>query len=220
LFRLIWRLNALVILGVGLVAGVVALWALVQIGRDVVRPRAVEGVLNPTLTDRRETLSLGGFEPAPGGRYLVAAIQGEQAGETGVYAKTVGSTRDLVVLDRATGVTKRVLGRLDQLILGWSHPVADRAAPIEPSLLLITVVEADTDGDTRLDGGDRRAVLACAPSGEACAPVVAGVDQVLSHAARPDGRVDLITTLGGKTEWRVIAADRSVSAPVPVLTLP
>lgn len=220
LFRLIWRLNALVILGVGLVAGVVALWALVQIGRDIVRPRMVEGVLNPTLPERRETLTLGGFEAAPGGRYLIARIQGEQDGDSGVYSKTVGSTRDLVILDRVTGEAKRVLGRLDHLILTWSYPVADREGTPEPSLLLLTVIDADTDGDKRLDSNDRRTVLACAPSGHACAPVIAGIDQVLSHLARTDGQVDLITTLDGKTEWRVIAADRSVSAPTPVLSLP
>jgi hypothetical protein len=220
LFRLVWRLNALVILGVGLVAGLVAAWALLQIVRDVVRPRVLDGVMHAPQAERSEVITLGGFDVAPGGRYLVAPVQGEQTGEVSVYSKTSGSTRDLVVIDRQTGTVARVLSRVDRVILTWQYPVADRATPADPPLLLVTVVDADTDGNGRLDGNDSRTLLGCAPSGQPCTPLLTGVDHVLSLSARADGRVDVATTTAGKTEWRVINPDRTITDPVPVFPTP
>jgi hypothetical protein len=220
LFRLVWRLNALVILGVGLVAGAVAAWALLQIVRDVVRPRVLDGVMHAPQAERAEIIALGGFEAAPGGRYLVAPVQGEQTGEVSVYSKTSGSTRDLVVLDRQTGHVARVLSRTDRVILSWQYPVADRAVPADPPVLLVTVVDADTDGNGRLDGNDSRTLLGCAPSGQACTPLLTGIGQILSLLARADGRVDVATTTAGKTEWRVINPDRTITEPVPVFPTP
>lgn len=220
-FRLVWRLNAVVILGVGLVAGVVAAWALVQIGRDIVRPRVIDGVMRAPTAQAREVIALGGFTEAPGGRYLVGPITGEQDGDGGVYSKTIGSSRDLVVLDRETGGVTRVLDRLDHVILSWSYPVAERGADADPDPkhLVVTLVDADTDANGRLDGNDRRAVLVCAPSGRDCGRPITDVDAILSLASRVDGRVDIATTRAGKTEWRVINLDRTVTPAIEVFAV-
>jgi len=216
LFRFIWRVNALVILGVGLVAGAVASWGLIQIARDIVRPRAIEGVMRVPDADQREIVSLGSFTPAPGGRYLVGTVSGEQEGFEAGYSKTIGSTRDLVILDRVSNTIVRLLGRTDQVILSWSYPVADGEKPVDPSMLLVTLVDADSNGDKRLDGADRRTLLACLPSGADCKPLLAGIDSVLTQSVRADGRVDLVTSANGTIQWRVIAVDRALGDAIAI----
>ncbi len=106
LFSLIWRINAIVILLVGLIAGAVLSVAGYLLFKDATRTRHVDNVANTALGNVRETAAeLGSFGEIPGASVLRAPLNVRQTYALGSGSKEAGSTRNYLYFEPSTRAT-------------------------------------------------------------------------------------------------------------------
>lgn len=109
-FALVWRANALVILAARLAGLALVTLLLVQLGREFLEPRRLQGVVN--LADEEiesETFHFGGFESIPGSHFLSAPLYTQQGYPLGSISKSSQSSRNYLFYDPATGAAHWLL---------------------------------------------------------------------------------------------------------------
>ncbi|TDR89642.1 hypothetical protein [Enterovirga rhinocerotis] len=194
-FRLVWRVNALLILGVAL-----AVCALVgsQLARDLSRGWTASrgpdrGIATPaTVPAGRaaeappEVLHVGRFARADG-PILYAPLYLGRPGDIAKYAsgpKQGAQTRNIVFFDSRDGALRRLLpddaGRiLDQTTIARREPGEDS----RPVARLYVHVPADSSGDGVLDHRDLQRILVTRPDGSGQVVLAEGVDHFVTVEA-------------------------------------
>lgn len=191
-FRFVWRANALLILGLAVVVGSFVGY---QMAREVLRSRAVyrapdRGLETPLPTAERppsappqEVLHVGQFSRADGPIFHAPLYAG-RPGDAYKYISSVkggGSERirNIMIFDSRTGAVTRLFpddkGRiLDEDVISRAPDERSRSRSLAR---VFVYVAADTNGDGRLDTGDRQRIYVTKPDGSAPLLLAEDVDR-------------------------------------------
>lgn len=182
-FKFIWRVNALAIAAILLLAAATLLWEV--FGKDVFAPRRVAEVVNidaadDTIVENRSVTVNG---RVAGAKLFRVSLSSEQEYDLGFSSKsTKGSVLNTGFYDPITGATHWLFPSQDQLITHvetiFFTPEADaNVAAIKPVAVghLVSFVDQDTSGDKRLSHSDDMSVLAIGPDGQGAKVILSGL---------------------------------------------
>lgn len=178
-FRLLWRFNALVVAGAGLVviggSMVVAVVVIQQERREtpIVKPN--------TPSPDSQKLAFGDFNPVVGVSTVIVPL--EQDAESYGFGSSGGRrsvTRNLLFVDLTSGVQRWLIESGSVLILHYRQIERDvpRGKRAEAIAILAEIIDADTDGDGRLGNGDRVTVAFTRPDGTGYTEAIRDIDRL------------------------------------------
>jgi hypothetical protein len=161
-FRWIWRFNALIIFGGGIVVSLLAAWGVAQVLYQAVRPRPLPNTAAVgTASVVREQVFVGSFTAVPGTAYYSAPLSAVQDVRTESYSssygtKAAGSLRNLILFDSRDGATRRVLPDDSSIMtqLEFVPGGLDNGQRRPARAALFLVHRADADGNRRIDAAD------------------------------------------------------------------
>lgn len=223
--------NSLIFFVFGLLGLGVLSYGAYRISQDVFRPRQVSNVAaisapgqaQPTA---QETLTLGNFETLSGTPYLRAGLTADQHSRAAYYDKTASSLKNYLFFNTQDRTSRWLVPGQQQLFLQtWSlgtPPAAQHETPKTVTAILYLVVNADTNGNGRLDEGDRKTLGLSQPSGANYTEVLASVDRILGvHPVSGDRALVFYATDATDQQNQAIEIDLTKStASLPVALPP
>ena len=121
-FSIVWRVNAFVILAAGLAGLALVMILLVQLGRDFLEPRRVQGVVNLANEEiESESFHFGKFEAVPGSDFLSAPLYAQQEYPLKSISKSSQSSRNYLFFNPTTGAAHWLLSDNKRLV-EWRSP--------------------------------------------------------------------------------------------------
>ena len=182
-FRKVWRINALVILSVGILGiGLIAFTSVYAL-REMFRDRTVNAVVN-TGEDQeiREVLSLAQATQIAGQPWLLVAVESDQKYDQSYYSKSAVAARNYAFV-AASGPPRWLYPHNRFLIVDASQlPAADYSERQSPTAVIsFLVVQADSDGDQRLTPSDVATLVFTKPDGTQSKAVIENVRKVVSQ---------------------------------------
>lgn len=181
-FQWVWRFNALAIAALALLGGAVAAFGAVEIARGLLAERSVRAVIPPGPKDAPVGAAaeqrLGALAPLGETGLLWAPLTRVSTLQRGYSSKAASAVIDYLIYDPSSGESRMLLNRRPGLVLSAEllRPGSTyNAPPARAAALLVRFVEADGDGDGRLDHGDPSALALAAPDGTGLAVVAEGV---------------------------------------------
>lgn len=180
-FVLVWRVNALVIFGVGLLAAAVLAFAAWQIYRDQTRTRHVSGVATVAPGEvAGQTAEIGGFEAVSAAGVLRAPLHVRQVQPLRMSSKDAEFVGNYLYFDPATRATHWLRPETKGVLLS-TRSLAWPATGPEPRSVAAEVyvaVDEDTSGDGRYSASDSKRIAVSDPDGRNYRIVVARADRV------------------------------------------
>lgn len=181
MFRTVWRINAALILVVGVLAFVTLTGVLFFFWKDASRTRQVDNVANivPSEVDKR-SFQLGNFEPVAGQDVLRAPLAAEESYRFGSGSKEAGSVRNYLYLDPLSRQTRWLKKDFDSLIVeAKSLPESEYNQPRKSvQVNVYTLVVKDTNQDQRLSRNDAKQIAISKPDGSGFRVLVPEADRV------------------------------------------
>jgi len=212
LFRNIWRVNAIIIFFAGIILALAGLAALYEVVSYATRDRAIHDVVVRDEREAETRLWIGEFETLKGIPAAIAPYHREQSYALRSYSKTAGSIVDYVVVNTRDGSSWRLLGDDKGIVMKrWLFGSADTGNPSyrrnegPVSLIAVSAVWSDTDGDGRITGKDNKDLIAATPDGSLRKRIAENMSDVLLFS-RQDGALRLIYRQGdgGQLALRII----------------
>lgn len=201
LFALLWRINAIVILFVGLIAGVVLGLVGYMLFKEATQTRHVDNVANTILGDVRESAAeLGSFNPIPGSSVLRAPLIVRQTYSIGAGSKEAGSTRNYLYFDPTTRSAYWLRPTMDRVILSDTM-LPDREYHEKNASAVAYVyvsVEKDTNNDDRLTESDEKQIAISSPNGKSHRVVVPKADSLNEATLISPTRLLILYSKGAK----------------------
>jgi hypothetical protein len=201
IFARIWRINAIIILLVGLIAGLVLSVVGYMLLKDTMRNRQVNDVANITLGEvQRSAALLGSFEEIPGSTVLRAPLTVKQTYALGSSSKDAGSTRNYLYFDPATRSASWLLPSMDSVVLSSiALPSSEYGGNKKDVAVFVHVsVSADTDNDGRLTASDTKQIAISSPNGKNYRVLVSKVDKMNEAMIMPSGRLLILYSIGAQ----------------------
>lgn len=183
-FKYLWRFNALAVAAVSIILGVLGLYATVMIFKEETRPRRVTNVVNVSDKDKiSEDFSLGLAVTLEGTPYVKIPLYRGQAYAASYYPKS--SERNDVnylFVNIVTGDSRWLFESAAQLVTDSDILYAKvRNSPGDPRVsvgIMYTLVEKDTNGDSRLTNKDAVSLAVSNVDGSQFRKLVEGVERV------------------------------------------
>jgi len=179
-FRLLWRFNALVVAGSGLavMAGALLLAVVLYLDQRRDKPAVKADAPAPVA----QALAFGDFSAVAGTVVVIIPLE-QEVGSYG-FASSGGPrnvTRNLLFIDLTTGTQRWLIAGGNALISRYRTIERDtpRGRKAEAIAIMAQVVDADTDGNGRLDEGDRMTVAFAKPDGTGYTAAIRDVDRLL-----------------------------------------
>lgn len=201
LFVQIWRINAIVILLVGLIAGAVLSVAGYMLFKDATRTRHVDNVANTALGDVRESMAeLGSFGKIPGSTVLRAPLTVRQTYALGSGSKEAGSTRNYLYFEPSTRSAFWLRPSMDGVILSSVPLPSAEYGETKPNAVAYVhvTVDKDTDGDDRLTESDAKQIAISAPNGKGYRILVTKADRLNNATLVASTRLLILYSAGTK----------------------
>jgi hypothetical protein len=199
-FRTIWRVNATLILAVGVLVLVVLSGVIYTFVRDATRPRQVDNVANTVVSEvEQRKVRLGNFEKLPGLELLRAPLHVEESYRFAASGKEADSTRNYLYFDLVTRSTRWLKPGFDGLILDdKALPYSEYGKPSQKALVNVhVVVSRDTNQDKRLSAFDEKQIAVSRPDGSGFRILIPSADK-LNQAMLVRGDTLLILFSQGK----------------------
>jgi hypothetical protein len=200
-FTFVWRVNAVLIFVVGVLAAVV-LSALAYIFfKDAIRTRYVGNVANAALSEvETQIAELQPFQQIQGTGVLRAALNIRQTYSLGSGSKEAIFTRNYLYFDVSTRSAYWLKATTDGLILQVydlpGSPYGQNQS--ETTAVVYVAVERDSDGDHRLSDSDIKRIAVSDSKGKNYRVVVDRADRLNdARLLRPD-RLLILYSLGSK----------------------
>jgi hypothetical protein len=207
-FRIVGRVNQVLLLGLFTLVGVVAVGALVsELVRDQRRDRArAEREVPPVAGASGPVLEYENPVSVDGSALSILPVVEVQGSRSKFGSEPfVSWTRNLLFHDAAGGATRWLRPDTRACIAHW-ETVRENGEPTGPvRWIRYEIAEADTDGDGKVTCSDRIAVAISAPNGTELAPALKDVDRVRGYA--PLQRTVLTVFYVRGTEERVADVD-------------
>lgn len=201
LFAQIWRINAIIILLVGLISGAVLSVVGYMLFKDATRTRHVDNVANTALGDVREsTAELGSFGEIPGSAVLRAPLTVRQTYALGSGSKEAGSTRNYLYFEPSTRSAYWLRPSMDGVILSSVPlPSAEYGEKKPNAVVYVHVtVDMDTNGDDRITDTDTKRIAISAPNGKGYRVLVPKADRLNEATLLTSGRLLVLYSTGAK----------------------
>lgn len=204
-FALLWRINALIILVVGILAAAVLTMVAYYLLADLMSPRHLENVSHVASDDVHEQLSqLDEFEQVAGTDLLRARQRVRQSYPPGTIrsggSKEAWSTRNYLYLDPNTRSSHWLVPGMDGLFLeSYPLPRSDGDKQQAKARAFVHVsVARDTSGDQHLSESDSQTIAISDPDGRNYRVVVGKAEKLHTAQLLDDERLLIVYTEGGK----------------------
>lgn len=200
MFRMIWRVNAVLILMVGV--GLTGLLGFLgyEIFKDKFRIRQVNETVNvsPDAGTSSEW-TLGGFERVEGTDYLMAPAHSKQSYQVSYYDKDASAVRNYLFINAVDKTTRWLVPGNGFLFLSAERLLmpANERQDDRVHWMKYEVVKSDDNGDNRLTSEDTRAVAISSPTGEGYAEVIVSVERILGTKMRDENTLLVFHRSGG-----------------------
>jgi hypothetical protein len=222
-FRIVWRVNAIVIFLLAIVLvglGVTLLWQVWSAPRDRTRGPlpALRAPAHPSAS-RGATPLYGAVEPVPGTPFALVPIEEDR----GPFHRRSRDVRDLLVYDAHAHAVRRLFPEGKRLIVRHDVLAASGDPPAVPTLLLAQVVDGDSNDDGELDADDASALLLCELGSATCTRVLedAGtLDDDVRLRPTPALLVLRLSRASGSTLVELDLARRAVARELPLPAVP
>jgi hypothetical protein len=207
-FQLVWRVNALAILGVAILAAILGVIALVAIVIDQTRERSVSDLLivNPDRPVQEEVI-LGYPSTVAGTPYVRVPLYREQKSDIRYYSKSSsGNTVNELFVNSATSESGWLFEGAERLILD-SVPVLQTLRSDAPTTTAIayTVIDKDTDANGRLTASDHVSVGYSNPQGTIYTPLLNDIEKLFSLQQVTDERLLVLYAKAGESRMATFA---------------
>ena len=180
-FATIWRINAIVLLIVGILATVVLISTAFLFYRDATRTRHADGVARVAVGgDVPSKAILGNFENLPKTAVLRAPLRVTQSYSIGSVLKEASSVRNYLFYEPNTRTTRWLKTSMESVIVQtWSLP-EDESRERRPNWVasVYAVVVSDTSGDGTLTESDQIQIASSNPDGSNFRVLVEKADRV------------------------------------------
>jgi hypothetical protein len=193
-FRVIWRIDGVLLLLAFLLLGGAALVAVIS---TALRDHRTDTPPPVAVAQHGEQLFFGSVEQVEGSPFVLLPLEVRRHGsKLSSGSPYEGSTRNLLFYDVATGSAHWLRADHGALIVehellrmhGAAQHPWDRGEKGDPvRWIRYELVTADTDRDGSVTAEDAHDVAVSGPGGEGFAAVVGGVDEVLGYAPVHDG---------------------------------
>lgn len=200
LFRIIWRINGIVILGLALFAAVILLWGVGGIIRGATSPRN-DGTIVNAPQDGKETFewSLSDFSTVEGTTYLMASAYSDHGYGLSSYEKSSPSVRNHLFVNTEDQTSQWLFPHHDYVIRRTSRLCTGKKdednKSVEEALSRISgscsgkkvigfiyiVVKEDTNGDGMLTGADKVYIAISDSRGQSYKDIIKEGDAFLGH---------------------------------------
>lgn len=201
LFARIWRINSVIILLVGLIAGSVLSILGYMLLKDAMRTRQVDNVANVALGEvQASTAELGSFAEIPGSSALRAPLTVNQTYALGSGSKEAGSTRNYLYFEPATRSASWLRPSMDSVILSSTAlPSTDYDEKKKDAIVFVHVtIDKDTNGDDRLTASDTKRIAVSSPNGKNYRVLVDNADRLNEATLLASGRLLILYSTGTK----------------------
>jgi hypothetical protein len=183
-FRYVWRFNAIVIAGGAVLCILLGSFAAIKILKSETRARHVTNLINlGDQTKVKDELVVGYPRMIAGTDYAKAPLYRTQSYDISYYSKnSAGNDVNYLFLNSRTGESKWLMPTAAQLFI--SHEVLleklNKVTEEKNKVIGIvyTVVEKDTNGDSRLTEKDKIVVSHSSPDGSEYKKLVEGIDRI------------------------------------------
>jgi hypothetical protein len=201
-FKFVWRVNALAIFCVALLAGLLCLYALYSIFQDKTRDRGVTDLLvvNPEQKVQEEVIL--GYPSAIAGTSMVRVpLYREQKTELRYYSKS--SSANIVnelFVNGLTGESVWLFKGAQRLILN-SVNILQKLKSETPvvSSIVYTLVDKDTDANGRLTASDHITVGFSNLQGTSYSPLLDQIDKLFALEQVADDRLIMLYAKNGES---------------------
>lgn len=200
-FAFIWRVNAILILGVSLLAAVVLCILAYMFFKDATRTRHVDNMANAALGEvEKQIAELGSFEEVPGAGVLRAPLSVRQTYGLGSGSKEAGSTRNYLYFDPSSRSARWLKPSMDGLILRAQALPESEHGQKKPdtSAVVYVAVDQDSNGDHRLSEADMKRIAVSDPKGSNYRIVVQKADRLNEVRLLGTDRLLIVYSLGSK----------------------
>ena len=180
-FRKVWRINALVILFVGILGIGLLAFTSVYALREIFRDREVTAVVNTGEDQKiREVFSMGQAAQIAGQPWLLVAVESDQKYDQSYYSKSAVAARNYAFVT-ASGPPRWLYPHNRFLIVDANQlPAPDYSEKQSPTAVVsFLVVQADSDGDKRLTPSDVATLVFTKPDGTESKAVIENVRKVI-----------------------------------------
>jgi len=188
-FAVVWRVNAILLLLVATLAVGLFGFAMFQMYRESRPGREAVDVLN--VADERidsSKVQLGSFQQVVTSGVLRAALETEQ--EHGFSSGSGAEVRNYLYYDASNGASRWLLAGNKGLILATHELPQGGCSDTSDSVAVVyELVEADTNGDSKLTGSDAKVIAVSNPAGSRLTRIVVGVQDVNGTTLTPAGRI-------------------------------
>lgn len=217
-FAVIWRINAVLLLIVGLGAAVIISFTIVNLAGVFRHERAADPVAEAIIPAGSEQIArLGNFNEVKGSRMLRASLNTDDGKDYAKFSSggSASITRNILFLDPDTGRAHWLMPGMDGIIVqGYSvwkahaetsdeeledAPKLDDA-PRDAELLASAylVINVDSNKDGRIDYGDVQKFALANPDGTRFQVVLDDVTELNRVALRPNGKIMVLYTADSK----------------------
>jgi hypothetical protein len=200
-FATVWRINAIIVLVVGILAGVVLSSAAYLLYKDAIRTRHADDVARVALGGNVPSrATLGRFEDLPKTAVLRAPLHVTQSYSIGSGSKEASSVRNYLFYDPSTRAGRWLKPSMDSLIVQtWSLPdeVNHESRPDWVSSVY-AIVAADTSGDGMLTDSDQIDIASSDPDGSNFRVLVEKADRINEARLLAANRVQLLYSADSK----------------------
>jgi hypothetical protein len=201
-FQFIWRVNALVIFGIAVLAGVLGLYAVYSIFKNETRDREVSDLLavNPHVPQQDE-VRLGYPVAIAGTQNLRIPLYRDQKTDVSYYSKTSGDNMaNELFVNSLTGQSKWLFAGTDRIILNQIQTLQQMRAelPVATSILY-TIVDRDTNADEKLSTQDFTSIGYTSPDASAFTQLLDNIEKLYAVEQVADDKVMILYFRNGES---------------------
>jgi hypothetical protein len=201
-FQFVWRLNALAIAGVALIAGLLGLYGLASVFNWQTRDREVTDLVTvDPRVPRQEEARLGYPSAIAGSQVVRIPLYLEQRTDVTYYSKASGDNMvNELYVDSTTGKSQWLFKGTQRLILN-QNLVLRQLKSDEPVVtsILYALVEKDSNGDGRLSSQDKVNLGYSAPDGSFYTPLMDNIEKLYATEQVSDDRLMIVYSRNGES---------------------
>ena len=159
--KIVWRINGVLILCVGVVAGFALLFASYEFFKDKTRDRNVSNIINVNEeTEKKEYLFLGSFSKIEGRNLFICPLRANQEYDRSYYSKAASSVRNYLYFSHFDSSSRWLLESNNWLI-NDKRAIYKNFNEDKKNItngFFYEIVKKDTNGDGVLNYDDRKSI--------------------------------------------------------------
>ncbi len=189
-FKLVWRINGLMIFAVVAVSFVLLVFATYKVFNEVTRDRNVRNVVNVENSgEMTETFQLGHMHGIKGSPYVLIPLNSDQNYAQAYASKSSLSVRNYLFLNTNTNEVSWLLEN-NEYLLNRRVMLYTETEDVEENLPLAhlyEVIKSDTNSDNRLNRNDLITLALSRIDGTGYTEVVKEIDSLIGHKINEQG---------------------------------